>query len=34
MLSDLFCYGEKAKNWGMELFEYYRNLSAPVAIKL
>jgi predicted transcriptional regulator len=33
MLSDLFCYGEKAKNWGMELFEYYKNLSEPVAIK-
>jgi predicted transcriptional regulator len=34
MLSDLFCYGEKAKKWGMELFEYYRNLSQPVAIRL
>ena len=33
MLSDLFCYGEKAKKWGMELFEYYRNLSEPVAFK-
>jgi predicted transcriptional regulator len=32
--SDLFCHGEKAKNWGMELFEYYRNLSELEAIKL
>lgn len=34
MTSDLFCYGEKAKTWGMELFEYYRNLSVPVDIPL
>jgi predicted transcriptional regulator len=34
MLSDLFCYGEKAKSWGMELFEHYRSLAKPVSFKL
>jgi len=28
--SDLICDGEKARAWGMELFDYYRNISNQV----
>jgi predicted transcriptional regulator len=27
---DLNCYGDKARDWGMKLFEYHRNMSVPV----
>jgi predicted transcriptional regulator len=30
--SDLNCFGEKARIWGMELFEYYREMSDLVEI--
>lgn len=28
--SDLNCYGSKAREWGMELFQYHRNMSVPI----
>lgn len=27
---DLNCYGDKAREWGMKLFEYHRDMSVPI----